>query len=504
MDRPTTDTGSSVEDLPKTLGELRATGYRPRSVKEELRVNIIHALREGRELFPGIIGFEKTVVPQVVNGILAKHDFVLLGLRGQAKTRIARQLVNFLDPYTPVLPGLPLNEDPLWPISEEGRERVQEEGDDTAVEWLSRDRRYGEKLATPDVSVADLIGDIDPIKAANLRLEFSSEKVIHYGIIPRTNRGIFCINELPDLAARIQVGLLNIMQERDIQIRGFPVRLPIDTMMIYTANPEDYTNRGAIITPLKDRIESQIHTHYPQSLEEAMVITRQEAWVDRRDDVEVHVPRFLLEAVEEVAFAARQSEFLDQSSGVSARLPITLLENMVSNAERRGLACGERKVCARPVDLQPAVSAITGKVELVYQGEQEGAVNVARHLVGRGLKAVFDRLLPAAQDDGSSEGGVFGPYKPIIDYFGQGNRVQIGDMTDVEKVRQTLPEVPTLQKLAERHVPLSDKELELPAAMEFVIEGLHQAKILGKDEVEGVNNYYDMLGDILGDIDTRR
>ncbi len=484
--------------LPRTLGELRGSGHRSRPIKTELRENLIDALRAGRPLFPGIVGYEKTVIPQIVNAVLGKHDIILLGLRGQAKTRLARQITALLDEWMPVLADFPLNEDPLAPVSSGARAFVESHGDDTPIRWIHRDDRYREKLATPDVSMSDLIGDIDPIKAATKKLELSNEEVIHFGIIPRTNRGIFCINELPDLSPRIQVGLLNIMQERDIQIRGFPVRLPIDVMMVFTANPEDYTNRGSIITPLKDRIESQIHTHYPRDLEDAMTITAQEAWTGRDSGVHVHVPRFCIEAVEEVAFGARQSEFLDQSSGVSARLPIALLENTVSNAERRGLLTGETTVCARPIDFQSAVSAVTGKVELVYQGEQEGAQNVARHLIGKGIKAVFDRVMPDPNAGGGED--VFGPYKPILDHFSAGGRVEIADTTPTADALKTLKAIQGLEKLAGEHFDFEDDELELPAAMEFILEGLHQSRMIGKDDLDGIVNYYDALGDMMQDI----
>ena len=349
--------------------------------------------------------------------------------------------------------------------------------------------------------MSDLIGDIDPIKAANLKLDLSNEQVIHFGIIPRTNRGVFAINELPDLSPRIQVGLLNIMQERDIQIRGFPVRLPIDVLMVFTANPEDYTNRGSIITPLKDRIESQVHTHYPRTLDDAMTITAQEAWTARDSGVAVHVPRFLLEAVEEVAVQARRSEFLDQSSGVSARLPITLLENVVSNAERRALRHDASRAAVRPADFQQAVAAVTGKVELVYQGEQEGAVSVGRHLVGQGLRAVFDRLMPdpGAEDQGDDDADVFGPYKPILDHFNAGGRVRLDDTMADKQLLAALRAIPGLEKLTTQHLRLDQPDLELPAAMEFVLEGLHQSRMLGKDDLDGAVNYYDALGDMMSD-----
>lgn len=485
---------------PTTVGELKRSGYKPSSIKDELRRNLIAKLKSGEPLFPGIVGYEKTVIPQVINAILSHHDFILLGLRGQAKTRLARQLTDLLDPEIPVLAGFPLNEDPLAPVTTGARAHLAAYSDAAEIHWLTRAERYREKLATPDVTIADLIGDIDPIKAATKRLDYASEDVIHYGIIPRTNRGIFCINELPDLPSRIQVGLLNIMQERDIQIRGFPVRLPMDVLMIYTANPEDYTNRGSIITPLKDRIDSQILTHYPSKLEESLAITAQEAWVARGGDVRVFVPPYLKEVVEEVAFAARKSEFLDQSSGVSARLPITLLENVISNAERRALLNGETSVCARPVDFQPAISAVTGKVELVYEGEQEGAANVARHLVGRGLKNVFDRYLPDAYGQNKDDAS-FGPYKAVINWFAKGNAVELTDRAPTAEALAKLKSVDGLEALAREHVPIGDERGELPAALEFVLEGLHQSRLLAKDETEGLGRYRDMLGSMFEGMD---
>ena len=498
---------------PKTLGELVASGYRPRSVKDELRQNLMRAFREGTPLFPGIVGYEKTVIPQVVNAILARHDLILLGLRGQAKTRLARQLTQLLDDETPVLDGSPLNEDPLAPVLASSRARIAEEGDAATVRWMPRDERYREKLATPDVTISDLIGDIDPIKAANERLDYANERAIHYGIIPRTNRGIFCINELPDLASRIQVGLLNIMEERDVQIRGFPVRLPLDVVMVYTANPEDYTNRGTIITPLKDRIESQILTHYPTTLEDATAITANEAWVDRESDVQVVIPDYLREAIEEVAFQARKSEFLDQSSGVSARLPITMLESVVSSAEQRALRCGESVICVMPTDLQAAVSAITGKVELVYEGEQEGALKIARQLVGLGIKAVFDRRLPSAylgaerieKGKGDTvEDASLGAYKRVIAWFAKGNTVEVGDDATPDELTRALGAVDGLAGVAGDHLEFENGAIEAPAAMEFVLEGLHQSKLLAKDELIGSARYTDMLGSMFEGMDLGR
>jgi len=486
---------------PRTVGELKRSGYQPIGVKDELRRNLSKALREKKPLFKGIIGYEKTVMPQLLNAILGHHDFILLGLRGQAKTRLARQLVEFLDPEIPVLPGFPLNEDPLAPVSSGAKAHISAGGDDTPIGWLSREERYREKLATPDVTIADLIGDIDPIKAANKRLDYASEEVIHYGIIPRTNRGIFCINELPDLPARIQVGLLNIMQERDIQIRGFPIRLPMDIVMIYTANPEDYTNRGSIITPLKDRIDSQILTHYPAKLDDAMHITAQEAWAERGGEVSVHVPQFMREAIEEVGFQARKSEFLDQSSGVSARLSISLLENVISNAERRALLNGETKICVRPIDLQPAVSAVTGKVELVYEGEQEGALSVARHLIGRAVKAVFDRHFPDAYKIKEQDESSFGPYKPVVNYFARGSTLKLSDTDATPAALAALRAVEGLEQLAKAHVPIQHPEIETIAALEFVLEGLHQSRLLAKDELETGTGYRDMLGSMFEGLD---
>jgi magnesium chelatase subunit I len=483
----------------RTLGDLKKSGYKPESVRQELRRNLLTALREKRPIFPGIVGFDKTVIPQVVNAVLANHDLILLGLRGQAKTRMARQLIDFLDPEVPVLAGFPLNEDPLAPISNGARAHIAANGDQTEIRWLPREERYREKLATPDVTIADLIGDIDPIKAANKRLDYASEEVIHYGIIPRTNRGIFCINELPDLPARIQVGLLNIMQERDIQIRGFPVRLPMDLLIVYTANPEDYTNRGSIITPLKDRIDSQIMTHYPSSLKDAMRITDQEAWI-HRGTVKVKVPPYLREAIEDVAFQARKSEFLDQSSGVSARLSITLLESVVSSAERRAVICGESEVSVRPIDLQAAVSAVTGKVELVYEGEQEGALNVARHLIGRSIKSAYDRALPDAYK-ATKEDTSFGPYKTIINHFAKGKKVEITDDMPTPAVLKALRQVEGLEEVAKKHLPIENESLDLAAALEFVLEGLHQSRVLAKDELDGQTHYRDMLGSMFEGMD---
>ncbi len=495
---------------PRTFGELKAGGYRPRSVKDELRANVIARLRSGGPLFPGIVGYEQTVEPQVVNAILSRHDFILLGLRGQAKTRLLRSLVQFLDEWIPALEGCPLNSDPFRPLTHHARQLLEVHGEEAPLHWIHRDARYQEKLATPDVTIADLIGDIDPIKAATLRLDYSDERVIHYGIIPRTNRGIFAINELPDLQPRIQVGLLNILEEKDFQIRGFPVRIPLDVAMVFSANPEDYTNRGNIITPLRDRINSQIVTHYPQTREQGVAITRQEAWTERAAGVEVAIPSFMRDLVEEVAIQARKSEYVDQNSGVSARLPIALLENLVSNAERRALATGEKRVTTRVCDLQHAVSAVSGKVELVLEGEQEGAQNVARALLGRGVKAVFNQTFPDAfkprrargrgasappADDDETRANV--EYRPVLEWFAGGEHLAIADDLPAADYAAELRRVKGLAELAAKYLHPANPE-EHAVAMELVLEGLHQSSMLSRERTDAARTEYkDMLKSML-------
>ena len=472
----------------RTLGELKASGWRSRSVRDELRGNLIAAIRAGRERWPGILGYEKTVLPQIENALLSRHDFILLGLRGQAKTRLLRMLVNLLDPWLPALEGTELNDDPLAPISALGRRLVEERGDDAPLAWIPREERYREKLATPDVTIADLLGDIDPIKAASRKLSLADEDVLHFGIIPRTNRGIFAINELPDLSPRIQVGLLNILEERDVQLRGFPVRFPLDLLLVFSANPEDYTHRGAIITPLRDRIASQVMTHYPPTLEISRAITDQEAWTER-DGVELRVPDFLREAIEEVAIQARRSEFVDQASGVSVRLAIALLENVLSNAERRAHRLGKRRAVARVADLFAAESAVTGKIELVFEGEREGPAAVADRILGDGLLAVFLRHFPAPYRASKRKAAVEeDAYKPIVDWFAKGNRVAV---QDEEEGVQGLTEIPGLVELARRH--LRSNEEDLPAACELVLEGLHRSSLLAKEKGDGGFSYGDML-----------
>lgn len=474
----------------RTLGALKASGYRVRSVKDEMRANLIRRLTEGETVFPGIVGFDDSVVPQLYNAILGRHDLILLGLRGQAKSRLIRMLPTLLDEYIPIIEGSDLNDDPFAPISKYGRDLVAARGDDTRIEWLHRSQRYGEKLATPDTSIADLIGDIDPIKAAHHRLTFADEEVIHFGIIPRTNRGIFAINELPDLQPRIQVGLLNIMEEQDIQIRGFNIRFPLDILMVFSANPEDYTNRGSIITPLKDRIDSQIITHYPRTIETGIEITRQEAWVDRDGGLEVRIPQVFRELIEQIAFEARESDYVDQSSGVSARMTRAALENLVSAAERRALLSGDADTSVRMGDLWFVQPAITGKVELVYEGEQEGAQAVARALIGLAVKRIFGRHFPDPDDKRRGRP----QYAELLAWFSEGNSVSLHHDLDDATFRKRLDAVPNLAELA-RAGDLGDVE---PAViMEFVLEALHQHSLLGKESMPGTAVFADMMGSML-------
>jgi len=490
---------------PATLGELRQSGYKVQPVKEELRANLIRKLNSNEELFPGIIGYDKTVIPALVNAILAKHDIILLGLRGQAKSRIVRQLPTLLDEYIPVVQGSEINDDPFHPVSKQAVDLVNQHGDNTPIEWLRRDQRYGEKLATPDVTIADLIGDIDPIKAAAHRLHYAHEGAIHFGIIPRCNRGIFAINELPDLQPRIQVGLFNILEEKDIQIRGFNIRIPMDIMIVFTANPEDYTNRGNIITPLKDRIDSQILTHYPRSLDEAISITEQEAHVSR-DAREVRIPHFFKEIVEQVAFEARKSEFVDQKSGVSARLTIAAMENLISNAERRAIILGENIVVPRICDLPHVLPGLTGKIELVFEGEQEGSVKVSKALVGKAVRETFTKYFPdplkkrPRNMQESQGGGKHAPEDPeygkVIQWFESGNKIEIADDMTLDAYVKELDKVKGLRELTKRHMPNIDEKLELPSVMEFVLDGLHQNSKIAKDEVDHLTAYKDLVGSI--------
>lgn len=490
--------------LPATLGELKRDNYRVKPVKDELRDNLIRKLNNNETLFPGIIGYEKTVVPALVNAILAKHDIILLGLRGQAKSRIVRALPSLLDEFIPVVKGSEINDNPFHPVSKFAAELVHEMGDETPIEWLHRDQRYGEKLATPDVTIADLIGDIDPIKAAAKRLHYSHEGAIHFGIIPRCNRGIFAINELPDLQPRIQVGLFNILEEKDVQIRGFNVRIPMDIMLVFTANPEDYTNRGNIITPLKDRIDSQILTHYPRSLKEAISITEQEAAITRNGR-EVRVPYFFREIVEQIAFEARKSEFVDQKSGVSARLTIAAMENLVSNAERRAIVVKDNVIVPRICDLPHVLPGMTGKIELVFEGEQEGSVKVSKALVGKAVRETFKKYFPdplrkrpqRPQHEGHMRQPIEdGEYGRIVQWFEAGNKVEIADDMTISEYFRELDKVKGLRELTKKHMSDIEEKYELPSVMEFVLDGLHQNSKIAKDEVDHVTSYKDMVGSI--------
>ncbi|MBI4520631.1 MAG: sigma 54-interacting transcriptional regulator, partial [Gemmatimonadetes bacterium] len=402
------------QSRPQTLGQLRAAGYRRRSVKDEMRANVLRKLESEKPLFPGIIGFEDSAVPQIVNALLARHNFILLGLRGQAKSRILRQLVDFLDEEVPILAGSEVNDDPLAPISKYGRLLIEEQGDDAAIEWITRDQRYVEKLATPDVTIADIIGDVDPIKAARGGHILADELTIHYGLLPRANRGIFALNELPDLAGKIQVGLFNVMQEGDIQIKGYAVRLPLDVLLVFTANPEDYTARGKIITPLKDRLGSEIATHYPTELERGIAITRQEAWVERHCRP-IEIPDFVGEVIERIAFLARRDKRIDQRSGVSQRMPITVTENIVSNSERRAFLGGEATVIPRIGDVYAALPSITGKLELEYEGELQGAAKIAADIISAAVDETFQARAGGAD------------VEEIVEFFEGGGALQVSD-----------------------------------------------------------------------------
>ncbi len=479
-----------ASQLPRTRGELVRSGWRSRPVRTELRENLIERLRSGGPVFPGILGYDRTVVPGVVNALLAGHDLLLLGLRGQAKSRLLRALVDFLDPELPVLAGSELNEDPLAPISTWGRRRVDEAGDDAPIDWLPREARYAEKLATPDVSIADLLGDIDPIKAATRRLTYADPEVIHFGIVPRTNRGIFVINELPDLAPRIQVGLLNLLEERDLQIRGFPVRLPLDMLFAFSANPEDYTNRGTIITPLKDRIASQVLTHYPPDAAVAAAITAQQAWVERQGP-QVVIPDDVRRLIEEIPIAARASDLVDPSSGVSARVSIAALELLMSNLERRALMTGDVPVYPRVCDLPLLAPAITGKLEMVYEGEQQGPEIVVRKLIGAAVQALAADRLPAIDRAAGSAGeDDTGPWAPILAWFAAGNEVLVSDEQPFRDYAAALDAVPGLLALV---APLAERPEERAFWAELALEALHQSIKLARHDLDSTISYREMV-----------
>jgi len=487
---------SKLHEKVFTLRALKESGWKSLSVKEELRKNMIARIRKGEELFPGILGYEKTVLPQIQHAILSKHDMILLGLRGQAKTRILRSMTQFLDEYIPVVKGSEINDDPLNPISKYAKKLIEEKKGDTEITWLHRSFRYGEKLATPDTTVADLIGDIDPIKAATKKLDLADENVINYGLIPRTNRGIFVINELPDLQPRIQVALLNIMQERDIQIRGFNIRMPIDVSMAFSANPEDYTNRGNIITPLKDRIDAQIITHYPREIEIGLKITKQEAWQERGNEITVHIPEIYRKIIEQTAFEARESEYIDQKSGVSTRMTITAMEQLISSAERRAVLNNETSSSARIADIFHTIPALSGKLELVYEGEQEGAISVAKHIIGKAINKTFKKVFPDPQ---SKAENVKEMYKPITDWFASGNEVNIPDILPAKDYQKALSSVSGLEELVKKHVDKVKKE-ELYAWMDLVLEAMHQNSLLSKQDMDDEAVYTDMLGSMFSSI----
>lgn len=485
----------------KTLGELKASGYTTASVKEEMRRNLIARLKSGKPAFEGIHGFEHTVIPDLERAILSRHNIILLGLRGQAKTRIARLMTSLLDTYIPFVAGSELHDDPLHPISFFARRRIEEMGDDTPIDWLHRDERYTEKLATPDVSIADLIGDVDPIKAANLKLHYNDERVIHFGLIPHAHRGVFVINELPDLQARIQVALFNILQEGDIQIRGFKLRLPLDIQFVFTANPEDYTNRGAIVTPLKDRIESQILTHYPKDIATSRIITSQEAQIHKEQAGVVTLNNLARDLVEQIAFEARKSEYVDQKSGVSARMTITALENLVSAAERRALVNGESSTHVRVGDFWGLVPSITGKIELVYEGEQEGPYIVALNLIGKAIRAQFANYFPEPEKAkkvgnkklaGNTDPGTGSMYQDIVNWFNDGNTLDILNGTSGRTHMANLQKIPGLKKIVERFHGDKTEEEKL-FLMEFLLHGLAEYSLLSKHFLQSGMQFTDLL-----------
>lgn len=478
-----------------TLSQLKASGYQPKTIKEELRTNLIAKIQSGENVFEGIWGYEDTVIPDIERAILAKHNINLLGLRGQAKTRIARMLTKLLDEYLPVIEGSPLNDDPLHPISRFAHDLIEEHGDDAPISWMHRDDRYTEKLATPDVTIADLIGDVDPIKAASLKLPYSDERVIHYGLIPRSHRGIFVINELPDLQARIQVALFNVLQESDIQIRGFKIRLPLDVQFVFTANPEDYTNRGSIITPLKDRIDSQIITHYPKTIAIGKQITEQEAKLTIEQKETVEVFDLAKDLVEQIAVEARDSEYVDKNSGVSARLTISAYENLVSAAERRILKNKEDKTHVRISDFIGIIPAITGKVELVYEGEQEGLGLVANSLVGKAIRTLFVDYFPDP-DAARKLKDQKNPYQATVDWFGKSNMVDFLSDFSNKDYKKELESIPGLRDLVEKHQKKASEPFKL-YLMEFALYALVEFSMLSKHPLEKGMQFKDLLSSML-------
>jgi len=468
-----------MTSLPKTLGELRRSSwteekYAQRSVRQEMRENLLCKMEKGDTLFAGVHGYDDTVVPQVINAILSKHHFILLGLRGQAKTRILRGLTNFLDPHVPAVAGCEIHDNPYAPLCRTCRQRISSEGDATPITWLSRSERYVEKLATPDVTIADMIGDVDPIKAARTGTNLSDELTIHYGLLPRSNRGIFSINELPDLSGKIQVGLFNIMQEGDIQIKGYPIRMALDVMLVFTANPEDYTARGKIITPLKDRIGSEIRTHYPATVGEGMTITAQESWLERANKKRVHMPQYVREVVEEIAFQARDDKRVDRRSGVSQRLPISTLENVMSNAEQRAIRSRDGAVVARVADIYAAIPSMTGKFELEYEGELKGADTIARELIRAAVGKTFTQYFTGAN------------FQPVTQWFELGGELKVPANASNEEVMAQLKTIQGLfDHLSVLDVSPKDDAGIVTSAAEFILEGLWAHKRISRSEERG-------------------
>lgn len=464
---------------PETLGQLRRSPWAEprlagRSVKDEIRDNLLRGIDRGETLFPGIHGYEETVIPQIINALLARHNFILLGLRGQAKSRILRGLMQFLDPEIPVLAGCEIHDNPSHPICRSCRDQVAEKGDAVPVAWLPREQRYVEKLATPDVTIADILGDVDPIKAARGGRDLADELTVHYGLLPRANRGIFAVNELPDLAGKIQVGLFNIMQEGDIQIKGYPIRLPLDVLLVFTANPEDYTARGKIITPLKDRVGSEIRTHYPTTLQEGLAITEQEAWTSRDGNRRLEIPPYIREVIEEIAFLARDDKRIDRRSGVSQRLPIACLESVVSNAEQRAVRNRESVVAARIADVYAAIPAMTGKMELEYEGELRGADNIARELIRAAVGKVFSRYLAEAN------------LQSVVQWFEMGGELKLSESVAAAEALKQFKRIQGLLDHVERlGVKGKDEPFLCVSSAEFILEGLWAHKRISRNEERG-------------------
>ncbi len=483
----------NIENI-KTLGDLKKSGYQSKSIKDELRDNLKKSIQSGVSAFQGIHGFENTVIPELERAILSRHNINLLGLRGQAKTRLARMMVGLLDEYIPFVKGSEINDDPFHPISRFAKDLITEHGDETPIKWLHRDERFFEKLATPDVTVADLIGDIDPIKAANLKLSYADDRVLHFGMIPRANRCIFVINELPDLQARIQVALFNILQEGDIQIRGFKLRMPLDMQFVFTANPEDYTNRGSIVTPLKDRIGSQILTHYPENINIARTITEQEAKSDERQSEMVYVPLLAKDILEQISFEARESEYVDAKSGVSARMSITAFENLLSTAERRALMNGETETVVRLTDFMGIIPSITGKVELVYEGEQEGAAFVAQNLIGAAVKTLFEIYFPKIEK--LNHPNAVDPYQEVIDWFFNESGFEITDDCSTSTYNYIIDEIEPLNNFIEKYQPTSLIE-DRRFLKEFILWGLVEYKKLSKERYADGMMFKDLYGNYI-------